>query len=118
MFLTEHRELDVFGCGAQAVAGRQAVDGAVEPAGLLDQQCALVLGHQFVDVLVVLDGGLLLRFGQVGFLPGERREWTAAHLRHNADITALLALHGLTQLNGGSTCREMLYESGLQQQKY
>ena len=34
------------------------------PAGLLDQQRALVLGHQFVHVLVVLDWSLLLRFGQ------------------------------------------------------
>lgn len=78
------------------------------PAGLLDQQRALVLGHQFVHVLVVLDWSLLLRFGQTGFVPGECGKRTAAHLCHDADITALLALHGLTQLNGWSTCRNKL----------
>lgn len=107
-FLTKDKELDVLGDGAQAVAGSQAVEGSVEPAGLLDQQRALVLRHQFVDVLVVLDGGLLLRFCHGGFLPGECGERTTAHLRHDTDITTLLALHHLTQLNGGSTCRKRL----------
>lgn len=105
--LTEHGELDVLGGGAQAVGGRQAVEGAVMPAGLLDQQRALVLGHQFADVLVVPDGGLLLRFGHGGLLPGERWERTAAHFRHDADITVLLALHGVTQHDGGSACKIM-----------
>lgn len=75
-------------------------------AGLLDQQCALIVGHEFVHMLVILDGSLLLRFGHAGFMPGERGERTAGHLRHNTDITALLAFHGLTQLNGGSNCRD------------
>lgn len=105
--LTKHGDLDVFGHCAQAVACRQAVEGSVMPAGLLDQQSALVLCDQFVDVLVILDGGLLLRFGQGGFLPGKRGEWTAAHLCHDTDITALLALHGLTQQNSGSACRNI-----------
>lgn len=105
-FLTKDKELDVLGDSAQAVAGSQAVESAVEPAGLLDQQGALVLGHQFVDVLVILDGGLLLRFGHGGFLPGECGERTTTHLRHDTDITTLLALHHLTQLDGGSTCRK------------
>lgn len=103
--LTKNREPDVLGGAAQTVAGSQAVDGAIGPAGLLDQQCALVLIHQFVDVLVVLDGRLLLSFGHVGFLPGERGERAATDFSYHANVTALLSLHGLAELNGGSDYR-------------
>lgn len=104
--LTQHGELDVLGGRAQAVGGGQRVDGAVVPSGLLDQQCALVLAHQFVDVLVVLDRRLLLGLGQAGLLPGERGEGAATHLGHHADVTSLLALDGLAELDGGSTWRD------------
>lgn len=101
LVLTKHRELDVLGDAAQTVAGSQAVDGAIRPAGLLDQECAPVLVHQFVDVLVILDGHFLLRFGRAGFLPSERGERAAADFSYHANVTALLSLHGLAELNGG-----------------
>lgn len=106
VLLTKHRELDVLGDAAQTVVGSQAVDGAIGPAGLLDQECALVLIHQFVDVLVILDGHLLLRFGYAGFLPGECGERAATDFSDHAHVTALLSLHGLAELNGGSNYRK------------
>lgn len=105
VLLTKHRELDVFGDAAQTVAGSQAVDGTIIPAGLLDQECALVLVHQFVDVLFILDGHLLLRFDHIGLLPGECGEWAATDFSYHANVAALLSLHGLTEFNGGSNYR-------------
>lgn len=102
MTLTKHRELNVLGDAAQAVGGSQAVDGTILPAGLLHQEGAPVLIHQFVDVLIILDGQLLLGFGHAGFVPGEGGEWAAADLSNHTNITALLSLQGLTERDGGS----------------
>lgn len=102
-FPTENKELDVLGNGAQTVASCQAVEGTVQPAGLLDEQRTLVLRYQFVHVLVVLDAGLFLGLGHAGTLPGERGEGTSAHLGHHANVTTLLTLQNFSHLDGWST---------------
>lgn len=101
---TEHVEPHLPGSLAHAVGGHQGVEAGVGTLALLDEQCAAVVGHYLVDVLVVLELDLVL--GPVGrsFVPGERWEGTAADRCHDADVGALLSLNELFQLDGWSAC--------------
>lgn len=101
---TEHVEPHLHGGLAEAVGRHQRVEAGVWTFALLDEQRAAVVGHDLVDVLVVLNFHLVVRFVRRSLVPGECGERTAADLCHNADVGALLDLHELLQFNGRSAC--------------
>lgn len=100
MIITEHVEPHLLGGLAETVGGDQRVQAGVRTLALLDQQCAAVVRHHLVDVLVILNLHLVVGLVGRSLVPGECGEWTAPDLGNDADVAALLGLHELLQLNG------------------
>lgn len=104
--LTEYSKGDFLGGLAQTVDSSQGVEGRVLPLGLLDEKGTLVLGYQLVGVLVILHHRLLLRLGQLSFVPGEGGEGAAGDLGQQTDVTSFLSFHCLTHLDSRGAYRE------------
>lgn len=103
--LTKHVEPHLLGRFAKAVGGHKRVKASIGAFALLYQQRAAVVRHHLVDMFIV--GDLHLAVGLVGrgLVPSESGERAAAYPGHNADVTALLGLHELLQLDGWSAWR-------------